>query len=506
MVKPKMLNEEKRNIYRTFARILFILLISALMVILSFFLSFLFSKSAYIYAALSVTQETSETVSFFTPVVSNVSSDTLSSDGDTAWQITHDGMITYFTVTPNNKGTHSDYRGYGYRNYFLSLSGKSLLKTLTDSVNNKLYAGNVAIFDFDVWEDVTGNGISRDDYFYAAGTEIPIGSSRTFYTTCATATGTHQVAYGSIALNSPDTSIFYSGSNIRLKDTSKTGNLKNSQTQYSAYSAMQYTVKSRITNGNIIYSEGTPEGAQTYPTKYVALKRGYTVSLSAETYGSFSTSGYVEFIPHFSWVDENGNNECTEVKLFYDTYIDGVKTRLVEIGKAVDNNNKKDVVASDKRLGISSDIYNLRSSLKRITADTVVSTYTYGKTTTRECFYKSVDPGGLPRSKQTTDAFAVSIEKGQQIWYALYNVPSDVMLLKSDSIYYSMSDEQRLADYIYNRKGFTTEGYLKITFDIVAHDDTGAVITYTAAENGITVFYDLDKRIGDDFVVKGIYR
>lgn len=463
------------------------------------------NESVPVRADVSVTHETDEEVMIFTPVANNVDSDTLKSDGDGAFEMTHDGTVTYFTVTPNNKGEHPDDPGYGLRDYLLSLSGKSLLKTLTDKVNRKNYVGNLVIFDFDVWEDATGDGLSKDDYFYAAGTEILVGRTRTFYTTCATTSGQHQVAYGGIAANSPDTGIFSSGASIRLKNTAKTGNLINSPTQYSAYSAAQYDVKSRIIGSSIVYSEGA-ETAQTYPASYLALKRGYTVALSAETVGSFDTSGYVEFVPRFSWVDEDGNNECTDVKLFYDTYIDGTKTRLVEVGNAIDNNNNKDVIASDKRLGISAKIYNLRSSLKRITADTVVSSYTYGGATTRECFYREVDPSVVPKSKQSADAFAASIEKGQQVWYVLFNMPSDVMLLKSDSEYYGMTDEQRLADYIYNRNGFTTEGYLKITFDIVAHDDTGTVITSPASENGIEIYYDLDARVGDDLVVKGIYR
>ncbi len=505
MVIPNMISNASKNMLRSMPEIFRRLRILTVIVVSSLLFSFLFSKNDYTYAALSVTKETSETVTIFTPVASSATN-VLSSDGDSEGMITHDGMITFFTIKPNNKGEHPNLQGYGLRNYALSLSGRSLLKVLTDSINRNSYAGNVAIFDFDVWEDVTGNGISKDDYFYTAGTEIPIGSSRTFYTTCATVSGIHLVAYGSIAANSPDTSIFYNGVNLRLRDVNKTGSLINTGTKYNAYSAAQYEIKSRIAGGSIIYSDGTGEGEQTYPAGYVTLKKGYSVSLLAETYGSFDTSGYVEFIPHFSWVDEDGNNEDTHVKLFYDTYIDGIKTRLVEIGKDLDNNNTKVVKASDKRLGISAVTYNLRSSLKRITADTIVSSYTYGKTVAKECFYKEVDPGILPKNNQSTNAFAASVEKGQQVWYALYNIPSDVMLLKSDSSYYGMSDEQRLADYIYNRNGFTTEGYLKITFDIVAHDDTGAVITSPASENGIEVYYDLDKRVGDDFVVKGIYR
>ncbi|MCR5797273.1 MAG: hypothetical protein K6G63_05075, partial [Eubacterium sp.] len=63
----------------------------------------------------------------------------------------------------------------------------------------------------------------------------------------------------------------------------------------------------------------------------------------------------------------------------------------------------------------------------------------------------------------------------------------------------------RLADYIYGQNGFLKEGYVKVTFDIVAHDDTGAVISKTAAGNGVAIYYDLDKRVGDDMVIKGIY-
>jgi hypothetical protein len=458
-------------------------------------------KPAY---ALDVTHETGEEIEFFTPVASDISADSLVSDGDVAGEITHDGTITYFTINPNNTHEHLATKGYGLQDYSLSLSGKSLLKDLFDRISFRTYAGNAVVFDFDVWEDVTGDGLSRDDLFYAAGSEIPVGTSRQFYTTCATASGEHQVAYGAYAVNAPSGNIFrYSFGGICLTDASKTGSFVNAKEQYTAYSAMQYKVNSMLVDGNIVYADGFYKDS--LPRKIVVLKRGYTVALYAETYGSFNSSGYVEYVPHFSWVDEDFKNERTDIKLFYDTYIDGNRALLVEVGGATDNSNIKPIVASDKRLGISSATYNLRSFLKSITANTVVSRYSYGKTTAVECFYRPIDRKILPKSNDSAAILEREIEQGQQTWYGLYSLPSDVMLIDGDSRYFDMDEEQRVADYIYKLVDFTKDGYIKVTFDIVAHDDTGASYISHSADNDIVVYYDLDKRVGDDMVIRGIY-
>lgn len=454
--------------------------------------------------ALSVEHTTGKEINYFTPVGNDADASTLVSAGDSAGNITHDGIITSFTVNPRNTVNHGGGTGYGLRDYVRSLSGKDLMKSFIDTQSRQTFIGNIVIFTFDVWVDATGDGLSADDYFYPAGTEIPVGTTRTFYTTAATATGSYNAGYASIAVNSPADKVFsYSAGNIRVNNTSITGSKLNGKTQYQAYSTKQYNVRSAILGARVVYADGFY--SDSLPRSNVTLKRGYTASVEIDTVGSFNASGYIELVPHFSWVDESFANERTDVKLFYDTYIDGVKTQLVQIGGSIDLANRKSIRADDDRLGISARVYNLRSSLKSISAGSTVSTYAYGKASTGECFYQAVDKGRLPRSSVPADTFATRIEKGLQKWYVLYSLPSDVMLLRGDSRYYNMEANARLADYIYGQNGFIKEGYVKVTFDIVAHDDTGAVISKAAAGNVVAIYYDLDKRVGDDMVIKGIY-
>ncbi len=459
-------------------------------------------KDAY---ALTVRHDTDETIEFFTPVASNVDVNSLVSVGDRAGDITHDGIITYVTFNPCNTFEQISARGYGLRDYMKSLSGKDLLKPIYDRISARTYLGNVVVLDFDVWEDLTGNGLSSDDLFYGAGTEIPVGTSRRFYITCATSSGNHRVAFGSYGINAAEGQIFYyTPSAIRILDSGLTGNHVNSKEQYTAYSAAQYKVKSRVTGAGIVYASGFYE--DTLPRQEVALKRGYPVAISAETFGSFAGSGYVEFKPHFSWVDEDFNNEQKDVKLFYDTYISGSRALLVEVGQDLDNGNVKSITAHDGRLRIPSAVYNLRGQLKPITSNTVVSTYTYGGSVTGECFFKACNRAALPASRDGTENFAKKIEMGQQTWYSLFVLPSDIALVKKGSEYYDMADDLRLADYIYGRNGFSRDGYVKVTFDIVAHDNAGEAVTLSSADNGLVLYYDLDKCVGDDMVIKGLYR
>ncbi len=451
--------------------------------------------------AVVVEHESDDYIDFFTPVLSGPTM--VSADGDAPGEITLRGMVSYFTVTPVNSGVHPFFSSYGTYNFLLSKTDRNFLKTLMDPVNKQNYVGNTVVFPFDTWQDATGNGMSRDDFFYAAGTEIPIGTARTFYVTPATKVGNYKIGCAALAVNSPSEHALAFSNGVSVPyNTSLVGNKVNREGQYAAYNEAGCVVKSGLIGADIVAANGFFEDS--LPRKEVVLKKGYAISVCVSSVGEYSDSGKVELVPNFSWVDEGFGNEVSGVKLFYPKTEEG-KKQLIEVGSAKDTARVKNFVASEERLGIDADTYNLKSALDTLSAGAVVGQSSYGKTIATTCFYRAVDSKILPPNGGKAADFAKEIEKGSQSWYLLYNLPTDICLVKPDSKYYSMSDDARLADYIYGLNGFVEEGFLKVTFDVVARDDVGGVSRLSAGENGVVLYYDLDKKIGDDLVIRGIY-
>ena len=234
-----------------------------------------------------------------------------------------------------------------------------------------------------------------------------------------------------------------------------------------------------------------------YPN-VTALQYGYAIKYSFDTVGDFADENdSIRITPKFTWISKDRTQRIEDVNVYYNDTINGKYRSLVKCGDELDLSNQKLYSLAD--YGIDQNIIDNTAKLLKYTdaskwtnitknhfcpsAITITSNL---RTFDGKRHYSNLVTGETERFKDLKEAVAVDyfsatgvsmndIDKSVQTWYGMYYLPSETFVTICDA------EEVKRA----TANGFTgkediwyKDGYLLISFDVVAYDGDRPYIAY----------------------------
>ena len=214
--------------------------------------------------------------------------------------------LNFFTLRIDNTGVHRMSLGYGEKDFYVALSGKSNVAQKDGSHLNQVR------FPFDVYVDVGNNSKTSDgrccpenDYFLEAGTWLTLGKKeQQFYVPVTMKNGEYQIRFRTVAVNcfNDETEQYHANSNPSC---------------YVAADVMNVEVRSYLRDFGItsvndpLAAEQLEKGCQA-----LTLKKGYGFSFALLAQGEFyGEDAKILITPRFFWEPEDGAIR-QEIKLY----------------------------------------------------------------------------------------------------------------------------------------------------------------------------------------------
>lgn len=453
----------------------------------------------------------------------------------------HENDSCDFVVRVSNEGYHTDARGYGERDYSLNRSGAEGGSYIARE-NGKLM--NQVSFSFDVFID-TGNDMNEEnDLLLPSNTWHTLGTvQQRFYIPMWVEERTHTADFRTVAVNAAmgmsDTQQHANSSEAcYVAADSKAAQVYgkiygftltdvNSDVEWKDVFRLGPTLKH---NYPLRYEDGTLGGdyhpskrycftagdrnelglttgrQRTFSIPLIAgsnpkyrnlgtLKAGYTWRFKLETTGSRMSydSSFISITPSFWWISSDGKDR-EQVNLYYTERINGQKKALVRVGGTVDALNVKHAVTGSPELAIPDSELIDTAAIRDVTMPSLMSQrggmYTYGGIVSGNQFktFSNGSYAALMLERQMVAGVRgytrSDLLKLKQTYYFEYSLPPDFHALPKSI---DLATCVRAAGGIdYKEDFWKKDGYIVVSFDIAAHDHTGArYLSYgaTAADN-----------------------
>ena len=221
-----------------------------------------------------------------------------------------DDITALFTVEISNEGTHAKKLGYGTKDFYMALSGKSNVA----EVEGKYC--NMVRFPFDVMVDV-GNNVKEAsetelDYMVEQGTWIILGTCKQQFYSTAYLHGSYDVECCTIAVNCPTEE---DGSWKMVGNAQEYANTD--PTKYVATDRIGLEIQGRQEEFRITKTD-SQEARQLLQQgqQALTLKKGYGFSYALFVReGILNAEAKIKCTPAFSWVSADG--KCREPVMLY---------------------------------------------------------------------------------------------------------------------------------------------------------------------------------------------
>lgn len=427
-----------------------------------------------------------------------------------------------FYLSINNKGYHSEKKGYQTKDYKKYLA-----------VNESGEKLNQVKFPFDIFIDKENDENILNDVRLPANTWYTLDTlKQRMYLPLYINEGTYTIEFRSIANNAEDQlqavqmnkneekeyyvaidtkkvqvsgrlyglTIYdvsdyplwqeiFRNTSMQLKCNNIQGNkffpngVRNN-TKYDKTYIYNYTVGNKDRYGNTIrndkYTIPLINGSHPKYLNQGMYKSGYTMRFSLETIGSVMAqkSAFVNIEPEFFWVDEQGKDR-KKADVFYKETIDN-KKQLIKIGSQTDNNRQKLQIVGASNLGIPEQ--ELIASADYYKIDTIqwknqnAENYSYGsihaKLPFRTCsnlIYENqlqssnIQIKDIPITKE-------ELRNRKQSYYFNYSLPAELYITTYG---YPVAEYAKENGLNYKEKFWMKDGYLIVNFKITAINEEG---------------------------------
>ena len=500
---------------------------------------------------------------------------TMCAASDTA-ELTLKEDLNFFRLKVSNYGTHKMMLGYGKKDFLYALSGKTHVAQENGTVYNQVQ------FPFGVFVDVGADSYIEDggydttgDYYVEAGTWLTVGADEImFYVPVTLQEDTYTVNFRSISVNCPTNEqgkfIIRNGSGGNRQRGANTN-----ASAYIAYDTMEFTIRGCMKDFEITgTSDEEMQKKIEAGSQLLTLKKGNWFNYRFISQGSFlSDAASVTITPTYYWIPEQGQVRVP-TNLYYTESINGKIAYYVQMGSAKDAANLHTLTNHDTSLAIAK---HLLDKTARILSDTsfvgqVGERYTFTKLELNRYvrMLGGLDTTNLPtrycqtchvayRENETPICTHTLSSTGikeradviQQEWYGQFYLPSYCYSIPEGTksgycshcertcyvtgsvtecghCHASLEDLQTFDFAWYSsmqtltgkEEFFQTIGTILIAFEIVATNDSGEEVRYTAwqetelakqwknssisYEEGDVIRYHAGKKFGDDYEVGGV--
>lgn len=455
-----------------------------------------------------------------------------------------EGITSEIWLGISNTGYHSARKGYGQRDYARTLGtpGLSYIARTAEGILR-----NEVRFPFDVFRDTGVLYVSADDTYIPAGEWTAIGRETVrFYLPEWVTEGVYTVECRSVACSClNDTAAgekdanrnpknYIAADNITVQVSGRicgfclydiadypvweevfrdgvTGNIKNiyenrragtflenfdCEALYRYYSGMSDSYGRRRAGGQQ-YTLPVIAGDHPINAK-AAVKAGYTVRFCVTTIGERMgrKDSYVNIIPRFFHVDENGENRG-EVDLYYTRRFSDGKKYLVKIGDNEEVKDGKKQSAGSVWLGIPQiELAETEKVWGEDVEDKTALMYSYSLLRGHQIFrtvknfeYRDriAEHAQYPAiyNKGIAPEQLVALEQGN---YFEYSLPYDVMAVEKD---FPVREYAALYGVDFTEDFWKKDGFLIVSFDITAVVQENAYLSYTNEENSETGYCNM---------------
>lgn len=454
------------------------------------------------------------------------------------------GITSQIWLGISNTGNHSARTGYGERDYAKTL-GTPGLTYLAENAGGVLR--NEVRFPFDVFRDTGVPYENADDTYIPAGSWVAVGKEKVrFYLPEWVTEGSYVVECRSVACNCPDDTqngereanrdmgnyiatdsipVQVSGRIFGLclydltdypvweevfRDTA-TGKIKNryegrvSGNQDKGFlRGALYRYDSGVTDEYGKFRGGTPYTLPVLAGDHpdggdAGVKAGYTVRFCVTTIGERMSrrNSYVDIVPKFFWVDQEGANR-REVDLYYTRRLADGKKYLVKIGS---DEEQEDIKLQDPNgiwLGIPEKEMDVTKAIWGETQEAPrMPIYTYSHLkgglpfrTFKNFSYRDAIMGhwqaALFKNRGISQERLLMLEQGN---YFEYSLPYDVMAVEKN---FPVMEYAAGYGVDFSEAFWKKEGFLIVSFEIQAMVFGNAYLSYANTSAGFCNMWELE--------------